>query len=210
MHGLRLSVFTIGTVALAAAAVAYGKQSPSPPPPSLTGEAFAGSPTITSASCNPTGQSTFTYHIVGGAFGPYPGTFEETGVVTIGPQVGAFPSGDPLVSLTAEFTIDSPTGQVEGTKTLVPGPNALGICIDPVRFATAINLQYEATITTASGTFHDEGTSNLGSVGSVSAGGELGFSEGFVSTLLQPVAVKNGKGCGDRNHVHSRRGECKP
>jgi hypothetical protein len=208
MHRLRPVVLALALAVLVAAAVASAKPAPSAPPPSLSGEAFAGTPTITSANCNPAGQSTFTYHIIGGAFGPYPGTFEETGVVTIGPQVGAFPSGDPLVSLTADFTIDSVVGQVQGTKELVPGPNALGICIEPVHFATAINLQYEAIITTATGVFHDEGTSNLGSVGSVSPTGELGFSEGFVSTLLVPVEVKNGRGCGDKNHVHARRGEC--
>jgi hypothetical protein len=211
MRHFRRLVVVVAGVALATAAVASAKQSPPAAPPSLSGTSFAGSPTITSASCNPAGNSTFSYHVAGISFGVYSGTYDETGVVTVGPQVGATPSGDLLVSITASFTIDSVIGHVEGTKTLVPGPNALGICLDtlagPIHFATATTLVYSATITTATGVFHDEGTSNLGSVGSTLPGGS-GFSEGFVSSLLEPVAVKNGRGCGDENHLHARRGEC--
>lgn len=220
MQGLRFVILVVAAAAIAASAAA-GQSSPPVPPPTLTGEAFAGFPTITSASCNPAGNSTFSYHVANGAFGPYSGTFVETGVVTVGPQAGAFPSGDPLVSVTASFTIDSPVGHVEGTKTLVPSPTALGICLDTpaggIRFATATGFVYSATITTATGVFHDEGTSNLGSVGST-VPGSSGFSEGFISSLLAPILVleppgnsglvKPGRGCGDKNHAHVRRGEC--
>ena len=36
-------------------------------------------------------------------------------------------------------------------------------------------------------------------------------SEEFVSSLVAPLPVgtKPGKGCGDKNHVHARAGECK-
>lgn len=212
MH-LRFVITALAAASAIAAPNAGAKPAPPAPPPSLSGEAFAGTPTITSASCNPAGNSTFTYHIEGGAFGPYPGTFEETGTVVVGPQLGPPPSaGFPLVSIEATFTIDSPTGQVEGTKSLRPGSLlAFGVCLDSptaIRYASAATLDYTATITTATGKFRDEGTSNIGSVGSIS-GGELGFSEGFLSELLAPILLKPGKGCGDENHAHERRDECK-
>lgn len=78
-------------------------------PPSLNGEKFQQAiPTITSSSCaSPT--PTFTYRAEGQATGPYPGSFVEEGRVEHqGP-------GDWAV-LKATFTVDSPVGQVSGTK----------------------------------------------------------------------------------------------
>ena len=231
MQGLRNAV--VGLVAVLAAstfvaAAAAAKPAPPPPPPPLTGTAFAGTPTITSSSCNPAGTSTFSYYVTGASVGPYTGVFEERGTVVIGPQ----PLGDPaeqapLVSLTATFSIDSPTGRVDGTKSLVaPIAGAYGACLEGVTlpvlgtatiyFATASPLEYTATIRTNGAVYRDEGMSSLGSVqqtASTAFGTQGGFSEGFVSELRQPIFVgfeKRGRGCGDRNHVHERRAECPP
>jgi hypothetical protein len=109
-------------------------------PPTLTGEFFSGAPVqITSVSCNPAGTSSFTYSTAGLAFGPYPGMFTEMGTITIGPLSGpqaadGFLFG-PVTSVQAFFTIDSPVGQVTGTKELTtPPPDMLGLCYDFTNF----------------------------------------------------------------------------
>src|SRR4051794_26076238 len=85
------------------------------PPPTLTGETLVGgvfappgmsSLVVTSASCNPSGNSTFTYQASGPAGPPYVGTYTETGTVTIGPQtIPGTPPNGLVTSWTANFTI---------------------------------------------------------------------------------------------------------
>jgi hypothetical protein len=154
-------------------------------PPALTGEFFSRTPVqITSVRFNPTGTSSFTYSTAGLAFGPYPGTFTEMGTITIGPLSG--PQGvdgflfGPVTTVQAFFTIDSPVGQVTGTKELVnPPPDMLGLCYDFTNFqvpggpiisgtfregspsSTGFGLSYRATIRTTTGTFGDEGISGI-------------------------------------------------
>jgi len=124
-----------GATVLARGALAQGTQN-------LTGESFDaadifgfpnGRISIT-ANCNPDGSSTFSYSASGSAFGPYPGTFIETGTVTIGPQFIAPGQGiafGDVQTFSASFTIDSPLGQVTGTKSLpVPGFHG-GTCVTP-------------------------------------------------------------------------------
>src|SRR5215217_9611262 len=86
-----LVVIVAATSALAQSALA-----PSPP---LTGEILACNsgpnpeicvlggtqPAITVPSCPASGTGSFSYTMSGPAFGPYPGTFAETGSVTSGP-----------------------------------------------------------------------------------------------------------------------------
>jgi hypothetical protein len=127
------------------------------------------------ADCHEDGLSTVTYTAIGQVGqiwrpGPFPGgTFTETGTFTAGPEY-ALPGegvayGD-LESFTATFTIDSPTGQVVGTKSLlIPGYHG-GICDTPsagspfsganLRLVGA--LSYEAAIYTADDVSRDSGT----------------------------------------------------
>ena len=151
------------------------------PPPTLTGETFLGglfdpsgqsSVMVTSASCDPTGNSTFTYQASGPATGPYVGTYSETGTVTMGPQTvpGTPPNGF-VTSWTASFTITgSPLGTVSGTKTLPPNaPTLPGVCkgfdvLFPAERGAATGLQnalsYTATITVPGGAqYSDHGGS---------------------------------------------------
>lgn len=160
---------------------------------SLTGETFLtselpfnpGSLEV-DGTCDPLGTSTFTFSATGVAFGPYPGTFTESGTVTIESPIG-------LATFEATFTIDSPAGTVNGRKLReVPAP--LGLCgsaafptVPPastMRFEG--NVDYTATIVTPSGTSTDSGTSfvNMGDaqVRGVADFNGFIFSENFTST----------------------------
>lgn len=87
------------------------------------------------------------------ATGPYAGTFEETGTVTLGPPDSR--SNQPILSLIAKFTINSPSGRVEGTKVFVPGSSTGGTVSCRQLFDGSFrassfnqNLRVEATIET--------------------------------------------------------------
>jgi hypothetical protein len=129
-------------------------------PPSLTGEQLLGLQGNGSASCDPSGISTISYQTQGAAFGPYSGTFTEQGTVVI--------AGGMVTGVDASFAIDSPAGQVVGTKTLRLGET--GGCINnPPEspsstkvFAGNATLTYQATITTPIGTFGDSGRAFFG------------------------------------------------
>ena len=101
-----------------------------------------------------------SYSASGIATGPYPGPFTETGTVTGSLTTGTvFASGD-VVTWTANFTIDSPTGDVTGSKTLTLSTQAF--CGDTgspgaQQISATATLTYEATIVTAAGTFRDSG-----------------------------------------------------
>src|SRR5438477_7832687 len=47
---------------------------------------YPGYPVSVTGACNPEGVTSLTYSTSGVATGPYPGTFTETGTVTIGPE----------------------------------------------------------------------------------------------------------------------------
>jgi hypothetical protein len=135
------------------------------------------------ATCSETGTSTISYSVEGTAFGPYPGTFTEVGTVTIGQTpTGSFILGFPIKQVTtleAFFTIDSPAGQVTGSKRLITQSNLVhGLCEDFLDYeqfpgapiisgsfqrvcACAFGLSYEALIETPTGMFQDEGESGL-------------------------------------------------
>lgn len=183
------------------------------PPPTLTGEtlnAGFGSQTFsTSSSCDPSNTSTFSYQTSGTATGPYPGTFIETGTVTIGPQV--FPSGQsapsgPVTSWTASFTITTPTGEiVTGTKTLTlpppgGGPPVTGICTNgSATFGaeqaantagSAQSLAYTATISVPGGDqFRDTGTSQASVSVTPATPQANNFSETFASQQSITIAL---------------------
>lgn len=157
--------------------------------PPLTGEVFGGfAPgqhflTITAKQCNPQGISSFSFNSFGSAAGPYPGTYDESGTVSFGPITEPSPfiefgfDAGTVLDAQASFSIDSPVGQVLGTKTLDKMLVDVGSCADldqalivlgiPVGTVPCENvhfvqadlkgLHYEATITNATGSFADSG-----------------------------------------------------
>jgi hypothetical protein len=203
-------------------------------PATLTGEtleqhtAFDGM-TTGNCSTDASGRTSYSFDFSGVARGPYPGTFTEHIDVTIGPPssilpIEPFPGGFPpgpnpsqflaagqLLSFDATFTIQSPNGDVSGSKTLsavVPADAThAGVCAEftdmlspfgPVsgvyKDVRAFNLVYEATISTPDGTFTDEGTSQAqGRQGRIvgSQGGVFSdvndFGETFQSSLTAPA-----------------------
>jgi hypothetical protein len=216
---------------------AEGQCMATPPgaPATLTGEtleqhtAFGGMTTGNCSTDQATGRTSYSFDFAGVARGPYPGTFTEHIDVTIGPPglplpIQPFPGGflpgpnpsqflgaGQLLSFSATFAIQSPNGDVSGSKTLstvVPAdPTHAGVCAEftdrpspfgPVsgvyKDVRAFNLNYEATISTPTGTFTDEGTSQAqGRQGRIvgSQGGVLSdvndFGETFQSSLTEPA-----------------------
>lgn len=163
-------------------------------PGGLNGEGFIGSESFfvterqgLAQDCDQNGTSTVRFRAFGPATGPYPGTFTETGTLTIGPQTLDQPSvagtaqAGPVLTFTANFTIESGTTTVTGTKTLSATLNgqpyeSTGACasfenstklgvFDPAFFVTIsgrsyradVSSTYEATISTAGGTIQDTG-----------------------------------------------------
>lgn len=139
----------------------------------LTGESLLaselGTPGTSSVSgtCNPLGSSTFTFTVTGEAFGPYPGTFTETGTLTLGPfGTGPFAA----TSFESTFTINSTAGTVTGSKSLTAAgaPTSLGLCgtaAFPTGGANSLHfdgtLSYTANITTPTGSGTDSGESHV-------------------------------------------------
>lgn len=186
-------------------------------PPTLTGETFLGgqfapgtsSVVVTSASCNPSGTSTFTYSATGPSSGPYTGTYSETGTATIGPQTfpGTPPSGL-VTSWSANFTITSTVGNVIGTKSLIPGTAPAGICEDGLvgfiaqrSAATGAQnlLAYTAVITISGG---DQFLDHGGSQASVNVFPTFSpfnnFFENFTSQQVTPTPVCDEDDQGDQ------------
>jgi hypothetical protein len=165
--------------------------------------------------CNKAGTTTVNFTTQGSAFGPYSGTFVETGSFTIGPQtdtsidtrgVGA------ITAFTATFTINStfPVGTVTGSKQLSPtaptAPSlaAFGSC-DPdgssppndlVAAVSDPHLVYSAQINAATGSRTDSGTSGL-IIRSVPAPPSLiTFQQAFTSTACEDGNNGQGQGQG--------------
>src|SRR5437588_1758882 len=69
----------------AALALAVATASAQTLPSTLTGEIFTISPPTVTATCGST-SSTVRYTVSGTAIGPYPGTYTESGTLTIGPE----------------------------------------------------------------------------------------------------------------------------
>jgi hypothetical protein len=174
-------------------------------PPTLTGETLTsctgsvvgcqpGDGTMTSTLSCPAlspfipAAGSFTFSTTGIAAGPYPGTFTEQGKVTVADLV----AGDQLVlSFEASFTIDSPAGQVRGTKRLTA--SEAGFCFDapPLWLALAfVQASYEARITTTAGTYRDEGATHVvvehGYLNPPSPSFSI-FNEDFTSSLTETV-----------------------
>lgn len=147
-------------------------------PVNLTGEVLSGTAPDADAAnvdCQPAGTSTVTYTVSGLASGPYVGTFEESGSLTI--------VAGQVTSFDATFTIDAGTSQVVGTKTLRASISAS--CLSVVDDATVFfNANYEATITTPIGTLVDRGRAIVDANISDAGGAlqEVFDSEGLIHT----------------------------
>ena len=122
--------------------------------------------TVTSRNCNVGSESTFNFTASGIAVGPYPGTFTESGTVTVEPQSDAFEEFflQGQATLEATFTIMSPLATITGTKTaVIPG---MGSCYAVISRSGVVHegvafsgfAAYTATITTSTGTTDVTGT----------------------------------------------------
>ena len=178
---------------------------------------------------------TFTEHVnvsqTNNGISSYPASFPGGIDATFNENQGT------LSQLTANFTITSATGTVMGTKTLTANAGDFGVCASSATISIAGfpfgttpaedfiaqsgNLTYNATITTAAGTSQDSGTASLAAdqlslpLVAPTAGP---FQEDFASGVVLPPpggpgnspGTQNGKGCGDKNHAHTRMDQCKP
>jgi len=219
---MRTSAIAVATIILAGSLALPGTALALTPPPTLTSEFLSAFPEFipTStvdivATCDPARTSTIAWSVSGDAFGPYPGTFVETGTATVGPQTApAFVNGlqlGYLISVEAYFAIDSPTGQVIGSKRLT-GSTDLGGCRDlddfvapdgthvngTFRRVAALSMSYEAIIITDDAAYIDSGTSGLllehfagTGITEVEA-----VQEAFTSTQSALVAATGGRATG--------------
>ena len=157
-----------GIAACLLAVVTAGAAHASPPPAVSLGGEFVGShtaATLTSGQCTPLTDSSFTFEITAPVqSGPYPGTYHETGSVTMGPMnepiegaPGQFRAS--ITEFSSTFTITGPAGTVTGTKALDPSGtfNKAG-CAGSAAQIIASALTYQATLpggATDSGTTWD-------------------------------------------------------
>jgi hypothetical protein len=175
--GLVLRRAALALLAVALLAAASVQPALAAAPPTLTGESFhafgtgAGGGLGIRCEYHGDGTTTFSFGAFSTAQGPYAGNFSEEGEVTVRNLTGE------VLSLTAEFTIESASGQVTGTARLeapVANGHQNADCTGstpPMLDTAVLDLSYSATITTPSGVFADRGrmSFNLDSSGSVSA-----------------------------------------
>lgn len=154
---------------------------------SLDGESLESTPAIPGQEttfdnfvCNKAGTTTVNFTTQGSAFGPYSGTFVETGTFTIGPQTDTSidPRGvGPITAFQATFTINSqfPVGTVTGSKQLSPtAPTTPSLAVfgscdpdgssppnDVIAAISNPNLVYTAQINATTGSRTDGGMSGL-------------------------------------------------
>ena len=185
-HKLAVLTFVVALAATALVGATDSGATDQPAPPSLASENMGGTPVTFSESCNPDGTSTISFSSSGMAFGPYPGTYSESGTITIGPDIATDANppifeGVPL-SVDVTFRIDAVNATITGTKSLfvgVPGTVGLGTCkniSDSADFGTyfcntgtasgrVVNAHlralYSATIVTGTGAFRDSGNGTL-------------------------------------------------
>ena len=128
-------------------------------PPTLSGESFAGAPSVTGICTFP--DATVNFTASGVATGPYAGQFTASGTITYGAPGITTPGARPITSLVEQFTIVSPAGLVTGTKRLIGtgGGSCYGNGSGTAIYATIAT--YEAQIQTPSGTFTDHGQATI-------------------------------------------------
>jgi hypothetical protein len=195
---MRRALAVAAAVALVAAPSALAA-----PPPTMTGEQFdsfggppAPIPVPMSMTCthNPDGTADVSWQTIPQptTAGPYDGDFTERGQMHVGPTNPPYNILRDVRSLSAEFTIESSIGQVNGTKRLTaPAADVAFVQCNPNEFVVdttsggdSLSLAYTATITTPQGVFADRGQashyfSDMGPIGSAFT--EL--RESFTSSL---------------------------
>ena len=180
--GLILAVLSFGGLTSAQAAAA---------PATMSDETFSAGGNPASTGCLQWGDFSFT--LSGQAYGPYCGTFTETGTGTVAPPS---PTNAPTVTaFSASFVIYSATGDVvvRGTKTLdltaPPAFNGAPVgCQDAYETSVSgATTTYQATIYTPTGNYRDEGTSLVYDL--VTDPNAMTLIERFDSTLGQPVLM---------------------
>ena len=112
---------------------------------SLTGENLSAVGVATGIVCESAGP--YSYTVSGTAYGPYPGTFTETGSGTV------TNSGGHVLTLSASFTIHSGDFLITGTKNGGIGSG----CQDSLGNTGGVvdGLSYQATIHTPTGDYAD-------------------------------------------------------
>lgn len=176
----------------------------SPPAPTLTGEYFSFPSGGIDVSCGNTGS--FSFALSGTAAGPYTGTFTASGTGTVDPLYT-------LASFTETFTINSPAGQVTGTKTISAPESSGEFCYqDPDTFIITPTTNYQATISTGQGNYTDQGTAS--SYIAFTNGAVSDFQESFASsqsqtTLIEPASKDQCKDGGWQNYPQFKnQGQC--
>jgi hypothetical protein len=171
----RFAKLLLALCVLAAAAAALVSPASAQTGATLEGEILYNAQTTdlsVSAVCDPSGTSTITVHSTGNAVGPYFGTFEETAVVTFGPQSEGHAE---LQDVQATFTITAYDGTtITGTKELIVPAEGFhsGICTTTATGSGCTEtfvdirahgeaLRYEATIEGADGASSDRGRASL-------------------------------------------------
>jgi len=163
--------------------------------------------------CDKAGSTTVSFTTQGSAFGPYSGTFVESGTFTIGPQTDTSIDTRGVGTITAfqaTFTINSqfPVGSVTGTKQLSPtapttpslaafgscDPNGSSPPNDMVAAISNPHLVYSAQINATTGSRTDSGTSGLIVQSIPTPPSLIAFQEGFNSTACEDG--NNGQGMG--------------
>jgi hypothetical protein len=178
--------------------------------------------TFDSFTCNKAGSTTITFHTQGSAFGPYSGTFTETGSFTIGPQTDTSIDTRGVGAITdfhATFTIDSafPVGTVTGSKQLSPtaptssslalfgscDPNGSSPPNDVVFASSNPHIVYTAQINAATGSRSDSGTGSVLIRSMPGLASSITFSEVFNST--EPAPCEDGNNGNGQGQGHQKK-----
>jgi hypothetical protein len=197
--------------ALLAVALVPAVASAQTAPPAFGGERLSeNDPTITTCAIGGSGGY-LTYEASGTATGPYPGTFTETGRITVGPEeaptlrqrITTVSIDFAIDTVSIDFAIDSSVGQVTGTKTFAAtgDPNA-GVantkCLNDwdgtsgSAFAAADDLRYSVTIQTPDGqTCTQSGGTSLSLVDNSPVLADS-LTETFLNDLSAPAPVCTG------------------
>jgi hypothetical protein len=172
--------------------------------------------TFSNFTCNKAGDTTISFEARGSAFGPYSGTYVETGTFTIGPQTNTTIDSRGVGAITAfqaSFTINStfPVATITGSKQLSPtaptgsslamfgscDPNGSSPPNDVVAAISNPNLIYSAQINSTTGSRSDSGTSGLIIRTVPAAPSLINFQQAFNSTEPEPCEDgNNGNGRG--------------
>jgi hypothetical protein len=163
--------------------------------------------------CDKAGSTAVSFTTQGSAFGPYSGTFVESGSFTIGPQtdtsidtrgVGAITAFQATFTITSQFPVGTVTGtkQLSPTAPTAPSLAAFGSCdpdgsSPPNDVIAAIgnpHVVYDAQINATTGSRTDSGTSGLIVQSIPTPPSLITFQEGFNSTACEDG--NNGQGMG--------------